>query len=408
MVAPHWFKTGATMTVFDAMTQRLLTLNAGSSSLKFATFTIWKGGVPTLDLRGQLAGIGQGEAKLSVTDEHGNRMRWGSAERVATHAEAVRLLIDRLQIVQQRDDWLGAGHRVVHGGTRFSKPVKVTSDTVRELAGLVPLAPLHQPHNVAPIEALRDLLPDLPQVACFDTAFHATQPEIAVRLALPEKYWQAGLRRYGFHGLSYEAILHALPTIAGNVPKRLVVAHLGNGASMAAIREGKCVATTMGFSTLDGLVMGTRPGAIDPGVLLHLLRDGMSREELERLLYHESGVKGVSGLSADMKTLLESAEPKAKLAIDLYCYRINLELGSLGAALGGLDALVFTGGVGENAAPIRARVCRDASWLGLELDEAANKSGGPQISAASSRVAAWIVPTDEELTIARHTQALLA
>ena len=388
--------------------QRILTLNAGSSSLKFATFSVSKGGVPALDLRGQLAGIGQGEAKLSVTDEHGNRMRWGSAERVATHAEAVRLLIDRLQIVQQRDDWLGAGHRVVHGGARCSKPVKITPDTIRELAALVPLAPLHQPHNVAPIEALRDLAPDLPQVACFDTAFHATQPEIAVRLALPEKYWQAGLRRYGFHGLSYEAILHALPGVAGGVPKRLVIAHLGNGASMAAIRDGKCVATTMGFSTLDGLVMGTRPGAIDPGVLLHLLQGGMSREELERLLYHESGVKGVSGLTADMKTLLESAEPKAKLAIDLYCYRIKRELGSLAATLGGLDALVFTGGVGENAAPIRSQVCKDAAWLGLQLDEAANKSGGPQISTASSRVAAWIVPTDEELAIARHTQALLA
>jgi acetate kinase len=269
------------------------------------------------------------------------------------------------------------------------------------------LAPLHQPHNVTPIEALRRLLPDLPQVACFDTAFHASQPDIAKRFALPEKYWQAGLRRYGFHGLSYEAILHALPAIAGGVPQRLIVAHLGNGASMAAIRDGQCVASTMGFSTLDGLVMGTRPGAIDPGALLHLLRDGMSREELEQLLYHESGVKGVSGLTADMKTLLESDDPKAKLAIDLYCYRIGREIGSLAAALGGLDALVFTGGVGENAAAIRARVCEDAAWLGLQLDAGANRRGGPPISAAGSRVAAWVVPTDEEMTIARHTQRLL-
>ena len=274
-------------------------------------------------------------------------------------------------------------------------------------SGSLDLAPLHQPHNIRPIKALSDLLPGLPQVACFDTAFHAGQPEVAVRLALPEKYWQAGVRRYGFHGLSYEAILHALPRIAGDVPKRLVVAHLGNGASMAAIRDGKCVATTMGFSTLDGLVMGTRPGAIDPGALLHLLRDGMTREELERLLYHESGVKGVSGLTADMKTLLQSADPKAKLAIDLYCYRIARELGSLAAALGGLDALVFTGGVGENAAAIRARVCADAAWLGLQLDDEANRRGGPRISTTGSPIAAWIVPTDEELTIARHTQRLL-
>jgi len=390
------------------MTRRILVLNAGSSSLKFATFATSGNGVPALDLRGQLVGIGQGQTRLTVTDEHGDRARWGSAERIATHADAVQLLIDRLQIAERPGDWLGAGHRVVHGGTHFSKPAKITPETIHELAALVPLAPLHQPHNVAPIEALRDRLPDLPQVACFDTAFHARQPELAARFALPEKYWQAGLRRYGFHGLSYEAILHALPAIAGGVPSRLVVAHLGNGASMAAIREGKCVATTMGFSTLDGLVMGTRAGAIDPGVLLHLLRDGMSREDLERLLYHESGVKGVSGLTADMKTLLESGDPKAKLAIDVYCYRIARELGSLAATLGGLDALVFTGGVGENAAPIRARACADAMWLGLELDAEANRRDGPLISTAGSRVAAWIVPTDEELTIARHTQALLA
>ena len=389
------------------MTNRILVLNAGSSSLKFAAFTRSGSGSPALDLKGQLAGIGQGETRLTVTDEHGNRARWGKAERIATHADAVRLLIDRLRIAEEPGDWLGAGHRIVHGGARFAEPVKITPDTIRDLAALVPLAPLHQPHNVAPIEALRDLLPDLAQVACFDTAFHMSQPEVAVRCALPEKYWQAGLRRYGFHGLSYEAILYGLPAVAGSVPKRLVIAHLGNGASMAAVRDGKCVATTMGFSTLDGLVMGTRAGSIDPGVLLHLLREGMSREELENLLYHESGVKGVSGLTADMKMLLESTDPKAKLAIALYCYRIGRELGSLAAALGGVDALVFTGGVGENAAQIRARVCEDAAWLGLNLDTEANRRGGPQISSASSHMAAWVVPTDEELTIARHTQRLL-
>jgi acetate kinase len=390
------------------MTKRILVLNAGSSSLKFATFSASGSGVPTLELRGQLAGIGQGEPKLTVTGEHGDGARWGKAERMESHADAVRLLIARLQMAEHPEAWLGAGHRIVHGGARFSEPVKITPERLKELAALIPLAPLHQPHNVAPIEALQSALPDLPQVACFDTAFHADQPEIAVRFALPEKYWQAGLRRYGFHGLSYEAILHALPEIAGRVPTRLVVAHLGNGASMAAIRDGRCVATTMGFSTLDGLVMGTRAGSIDPGVLLHLLRDGMSREELECLLYHESGVKGVSGLTADMKTLLASADPKAKLAIDLYCYRIARELGSLAAALGGLDALVFTGGVGENAAAIRARACTDAGWLGLQLDEESNRRGGRLISAAGSSVAAWIVPTDEELTIARHAQRLLA
>src|SRR5688572_6346430 len=389
------------------MTKRILVLNAGSSSLKFATFAA-SGAAPVLELRGQLSGIGQGETKLTVTNAHGHRVPWGEAKRLATHADAMQLLIDRLAIALSPSDWLGAGHRIVHGGTRFSEPVIVAADTLKELAALIPLAPLHQPHNVAPIEALRAAMPDLPQVACFDTAFHAGQPEVAARLALPEKYWQAGVRRYGFHGLSYEAILHALPRIAGGVPKRLVVAHLGNGASMAAVSDGKCAATTMGFSTLDGLIMGTRPGTIDPGALLHLLRDGMAREELERLLYHESGVKGVSGMTADMKTLLESSDPNAKLAIDLYCYRIARELGSLAAALGGLDALVFTGGVGENATAIRARVCADTVWLGLQLDDDANRRGSPRISTAASPVAAWIVPTDEELTIARHTQRLLA
>ena len=388
---------------------RILTLNAGSSSMKFAIFEIADSGAPRPKATGQLAGIGQGSAQLIIKG-HGayGSLRTAHVSNIATHARAVQLVIDYFEIAKQPGEWLGIGHRVVHGGARFSAPVKVSPDTLRELAALIPLAPLHQPHNVAAIEALLAAVPDLPQIACFDTAFHATQPETATRFALPEKYWQAGLRRYGFHGLSYEAILHALPQIAGGVPSRLIVAHLGNGASMAAIRDRKCVASTMGFSTLDGLVMGTRPGAIDPGVLLHLLRDGMTREELEHLLYHESGVKGVSGLTADMKTLLESSDPRAKLAIDLYCYRIGRELGSLSAVLGGLDALVFTGGVGENAAPIRAQVCKDAAWLGLELDEAANQRGGPLISAVGSRVAAWIVPTDEELTIARHTQALLA
>ncbi|HKP26792.1 MAG TPA: acetate/propionate family kinase [Dongiaceae bacterium] len=387
------------------MTKRILVINAGSSSLKFATFTADR--APQLELRGQLSGIGQGAVRLAVADATGRPLDWGRAEEMGHHGDALQLLIARLEIATHPQNWLGAGHRVVHGGTRFSIPVSVDGAILKELEALISLAPLHQPHNVAPIEALLTLLPSLPQVACFDTAFHAAQPEIARRFPLPEKFWHAGLRRYGFHGLSYEAILHALPAVAGKVASRLVIAHLGNGASMAAIRDGTCVATTMGFSTLDGLVMGTRPGAIDPGVLLHLLREGMTREELERLLYHESGVKGVSGLTADMKTLLESADPKARLAIDLYCYRIARELGSLAAALGGLDALVFTGGVGENAAAIRARVCADAAWLGLQLDDHANRSRAARISTDASSVAAWVVPTDEELTIARHTQRLL-
>jgi acetate kinase len=388
------------------MTKRILVLNAGSSSLKFATFTASSASL-AVDLRGQLAGIGQGEPKLAVSNAGGRRLDWGQASAMPHHGDALKLLIDRLEIARRPGDWLGAGHRIVHGGVHFSAPVRINSTILKRLAALIPLAPLHQPHNIAPIRALREMLPKLAQVACFDTAFHSAQPQLATRFALPDKFWKAGLRRYGFHGLSYEAILHAMPRIAGSVPERLVVAHLGNGASMAAILDGKCIATTMGFSTLDGLVMGTRPGSIDPGVLIHLLRNGMSLEALERLLYHESGVKGVSDMTADMKTLLESRAPKARLAILLYCYRIGRELGSLAAALGGIDALVFTGGVGENAAMIRAQVCEQAAWLGLRWDAEANRRGGPRISKRSSRVAAWIVPTDEELTIARHTQRLL-
>jgi acetate kinase len=390
------------------MTQRILVLNAGSSSVKFATFAVGATGDPASELRGQLSGIGQGQPKLSVADASGTRLDWGSAAALATYDDALRLLIERLDIVRNRRGWIGAGHRIVHGGSRFAAPVRIDDAMLAALTALIPLAPLHQPHNVAPVEALRRLLPDLPQVACFDTAFHMTQPEIAVRFPLPDEYWQKGLRRYGFHGLSYEAILHALPAAAGHIPQRLVIAHLGNGASMAAIHDGKCVATTMGFSTLDGLMMGTRGGTLDPGLLLHLLREGMSRERLEKLLYHESGLLGVSGTTADMKTLLESSDAKAKLAVEIYCYRIGRELGSLAAALGGIDALVFTGGVGENAAPIRAKVCEGAAWLGLDFDAAANDSRKPLISRAGSRVAAWLVPTDEELTIARHTRALLA
>jgi acetate kinase len=349
---------------------RLLTIHAGSSSLKFATFKLDPD--PICELRGQLSGIGQGVAKLSGID-------WATRDlKLENHRDAVALLIERLEID-------AVGHRVVHGGTPFTAPVKIDAAIIAKLRDLIPLAPLHQPHNVAAIEAVAAALPNLPQVACFDTAFHATQPEVAARFALPEKYWQAGIRRYGFHGLSYEAILHRL---GADTPARLIVAHLGNGASLAAVKDGRCIATTMGFSTLDGLMMGTRAGLLDPGVILHLMRsDGLDRAALEKLLYHESGLLGVSGLTADMKTLLESEDPRAHLAVDLYCTRIIREIGSLAAALQGLDMLVFTGGVGENAAPIRDRVTQALQWLHPVLR---------------------VIPTDEELTIARHCRRLLA
>ncbi|MDQ7251476.1 acetate/propionate family kinase [Dongia sedimenti] len=350
---------------------RLLTINAGSSSLKFATFKLGDA-EPVCEHRGQLSGIGQGTAKLSGID-------WATDNlKLENHRDAVALLLDRLEVA-------AVGHRVVHGGTRFTAPVTVDAATVAALRDLVPLAPLHQPHNVAAIEAVAAALPHAPQVACFDTAFHATMPEVAARFALPEKYWAQGIRRYGFHGLSYEAILHRL---GDDVPSRLIVAHLGNGASLAAVQGGQCIATTMGFSTLDGLVMGTRAGLLDPGVILHLMRsEGLDRAGLEQLLYHQSGLLGVSAQTADMKTLVESDDPRASLAVEIYCYRIAREIGSLAAALQGLDALVFTGGVGENAAPIRARVTEAIRWLG-DVD-------------------VRVIPTDEELTIARHTQSIL-
>jgi acetate kinase len=353
-----------------AMIDRLLTINAGSSSLKFATFKL--GDEPVCVLRGQLSGIGQGIAKLSGVD-------WPTESlKLENHRDAVDLLIARLDVA-------AVGHRVVHGGTRFTAPVKIDITTIGALRDLIPLAPLHQPHNVAAIEAVAAALPDVPQVACFDTAFHATMPEVAARFALPERYWQKGIRRYGFHGLSYEAILHRL---GDTIPSRLIIAHLGNGASLAAVKDGQCIATTMGFSTLDGLVMGTRAGLLDPGVILHLMRsEGLDLGALEKLLYHESGLLGLSGRTADMKTLLESDDDRSRLAVEIYCHRITREIGSLAAALEGVDALIFTGGVGENAAPVRARITEKLTWLG-DID-------------------IRVIPTDEELTIARHCARLL-
>ena len=279
-----------------------------------------------------------------------------------------------------------------------------------DLEKLVPLVPLHQPHNLAAIKVVAERAPELPQVACFDTAFHRTQPAIAQLFALPRQYADEGVLRYGFHGLSYEYIASVLPDVDPHAAAgRTVVAHLGNGASMCAMKHGHSVATTMGFSSVDGLPMGTRCGALDPGVMLYLMdRHGLDLRELEKLLYKKSGLLGVSGISSDVRTLLASPDPRAAEALDLFVYRIGRELGSLAAALGGLDALVFTGGIGENAAVIRQRVCQDAAWLGIKLDEAANEAGGPCISRRESRVAAWVIPTNEELMIAQHTRGLIA
>ena len=391
------------------MSDAFLVLNAGSSSLKFSVFLDEDPLQPLL--RGQLEGLltqPRFIARRGATVL--GEKRWPSGTELG-HQGAIEFLfawgregaLDGHRII-------AAGHRVVHGGMKFTAPVLIDAETLAELEALVPLAPLHQPHNVAAIKAVAQMAPTLPQVACFDTAFHHTQPEVAQAFALPRRYAEEGVRRYGFHGLSYEYIASVLPTCDRRAADgRTVVAHLGNGASMCAMSNGRSVTTTMSFTALDGLMMGTRCGAIDPGVLLYLIdRHSMDARSLEQLLYQQSGLLGVSGISSDMRELLTSSNPCAAEALDLFVYRISRELGSLAAALNGLDALVFTGGIGENAVSIRARVCRDARWLGLELDEEANAKGGPCISRTDSRVSAWVIPTNEELMIAMHTRRVLA
>ncbi|MCV2369220.1 acetate/propionate family kinase [Roseateles oligotrophus] len=392
------------------MSRAILVLNAGSSSIKFSLF-LEQGESLEFFLGGQLEGL-YTSTRFKAKQAQGLLMRendWPQGLPLG-HDGAIAYLADFLREELGQHSLVAVGHRVVHGGLDFAAPLRLNAETVERLEKLNPLAPLHQPHNLKPIRLLLDRLPDLPQVACFDTAFHRTQPELAQMFALPKDLHDEGVRRYGFHGLSYEYIASALPALDPAAAQgRCVVLHLGNGASMCAISGGNSVASTMGFTALDGLPMGTRCGALDPGVILYLIdQHGLDARAIEDLLYKQSGLLGVSGLSSDMRTLLASEEPRAKLAVDLYVYRIVRELGSLAAALGGLDALVFTGGIGENSAEIRARVCRAVAWLGLELNESANQSGLARISAPASKLSAWKIPTDEELMIARHTRRLLA
>jgi acetate kinase len=393
------------------MTDTILVLNAGSSSIKFALFAEAAVELAVV-AHGQLEGIDTSPHFIAqdATDQTVGEQRWAQGTRLG-HDGAVAHIGDWLQATYAAQHRLAAvGHRVVHGGTDYAAPVRVDLDVVAQLEQLIPLAPLHQPHNLAPIRSLLERTPQLPQVACFDTAFHRSNPPLAQMFALPSELTEAGVRRYGFHGISYEYIASVLPQCDERAARgKTIVLHLGNGASMCALQAGVSIASTMGFTALDGLPMGTRCGAIDPGVMLYLMDERrMDARAIEHLLYHESGLLGVSGISSDMRTLLASNEPHARLAIDLYCYRMQREIGSLAAALGGLDAVVFTGGIGENAVAIRARVCRDAAWLGVELDPAANAARGPRISTPEARVAAWTIPTNEELMIARHTRRLLS
>jgi acetate kinase len=304
---------------------------------------------------------------------------------------------------------LGVGHRVVHGGSRFTGPTILNQEVLAELRELIPLAPLHQPYNLAAIEAAFERLPGVPQVACFDTSFHRGQPPVAELIPLPRDLRDAGLQRYGFHGLSYEYISSVLPEVAPQIARgRVIVAHLGSGASLCALKDGKSFDSTLGFTALDGLCMGTRPGALDPGVVLHLFQSlKLSTKEVETLLYKKSGLLGISGISNDMRDLLGRTEPEARLAIDYFVYRAVKEIGALTAVLGGIDAIVFTGGIGENSPEIRRRICNSSHWLGIELNEAANNNRKPEISSRKSQVSVWVIPTNEELMIARHTGSLL-
>jgi acetate kinase len=390
------------------MREPILVVNAGSSSIKFSVFETMADRSLSAGAHGQVEGIGT-SPHLEITDPHGKKLADG---RVAGdgYAGAIAAIHDWFAAhVGSEAGFDGVGHRVVHGGSTYSQPVLIDSQVMAVLESLIPLAPLHQPHDVAVIRAISAIAPKTPQVACFDTAFHRSQPTLAQEFALPRELAAKGVRRYGFHGLSYEYIVSALLEFVPDCgQKKLVVAHLGNGASMCAIDRGRSVAATMGFTAVDGLPMGTRTGALDPGVILYLLQhERMDADAIEKLIYQRSGLLGVSGISSDMRTLLASNTQSAKEAVDLFVYRIGRELGSLAAALGGLDALVFTAGIGEHAPEIRARACREAHWLGITLDEEANAKGGPQISSPGSAVSAWVIPTDENLMIARHTRRLL-
>jgi acetate kinase len=388
----------------------ILVVNAGSSSVKFQVFGADGTSGPRRLIKGQMDGIGTRPRLRAESADTTALIDQSYAPAQVSDVPAALLTAGAWLRETQKLEPAAVGHRVVHGGPQYDRPVRIDRDVITNLERYVSLAPLHQPNNLAPIRALRERFPDLPQVACFDTAFHRGHSAVADHYAIPERFYSEGVRRYGFHGLSYEYVAERLRQLAPAVAKgRVIVAHLGSGASMCAIADGRSVESTMGFTALDGLPMGTRPGQIDPGVLLYLVMEkGMDPAAMQDMLYRESGLKGLSGVSNDMRELQTSAEPRAKLAVDYFVYRIGLHAGMLAAALGGLDAFVFTAGIGENSPVIRTLIAEKLAWLGVSFDPAANAAGGPLLSHAQSRVAVYVVPTDEELMIARHTLALLA
>ena len=391
------------------MDDYLVVVNAGSSSLKFCVYRAAAGDVWQLDTRGQVEGIGT-SPRFSVKDAVSRPIGEHRVDaEVKDAASALGFVSTWLRSRYPGARPVGVGHRVVHGGTRYAAPAVVTPEVLEDLRDLVPLAPLHQPYNLAAIDAVAERLPEVPQVACFDTSFHRGQPDVATIVPLPAEIRSRGVQRYGFHGLSYEYIASMLPKVAPELASgRAIVAHLGSGASMCAFRNNRSVDSTLGFTALDGLCMGTRPGAVDPGVILYLFQElKLSAKDVQDILYKRSGLLGISGASNDMRDLLGSSAPAAKLAVDYFVYRAAKEIGALAAVLGGVDGLVFTGGIGENSADIRRRICEASSWLGISIDAEANSRRTHRISTADSRVSAWVIPTNEELMIARHTGMLL-
>jgi acetate kinase len=392
------------------MNDYAVVLNAGSSSLKFCVYQRPTNEAWRLEARGQIEGIGTAPRFSSKN---------GAGERLADEALDKAVVRDGRSALDALAGWLrstyggarvlGVGHRVVHGGPRFTGPTIITPQVLDELRTLVPLAPLHQPHNLAAIDAVTERLPGVPQVACFDTSFHRGQPAVAEVVPLPREICAKGVQRYGFHGLSYEYIASVLPDVAPDIAHgRVIVAHLGSGASLCALRDRKSIDSTLGFTALDGLCMGTRPGAIDPGVVLYLFQNlGLTAKDVEAILYKKSGLLGISGTSNDMRDLLASSDPLARLAVDYFVYRAAKEIGALAAVLGGIDALVFTAGIGENSPEVRSRICAASAWLGIDMDPDANRERRSRISRSESGVSAWVIPTNEELIIARHTGALL-
>jgi len=386
-----------------------LVLNAGSSSLKFCVFRRPESAQWQLDAKGQVEGIGT-SPRLSAKDGGGACLADETlGKEVSDGRKAVDALAAWLRSKYRGGKVLAVGHRVVHGGSCFASPTIVNQEILAQLRELIPLAPLHQPYNLAAIEEVFERLPGVPQVACFDTSFHCGHSAVAALVPLPRELRKGGLQRYGFHGLSYEYIASVLPEVAPEIAQgRVIVAHLGSGASLCALRNGKSVDSTLGFTALDGLCMGTRPGALDPGVVLYLFQGmGLSPKEVESLLYKKSGLLGISGVSNDMRDLLATNESEAHLAVDYFVYRATKEIGAMVAVLGGIDGLVFTAGIGENSPEIRRLICKSSAWLGLELDADANAHRGPRISTAKSKVSTWVIPTNEEIMIARHTGSLL-